>query len=114
MEKILPKTEAVGELSLVHVVGGLHILGKSRTYNHEEFGVVVEVDKPFQLITVRHPVSGQPMNGIIEAYGSLGLFPPFEKVVFQYAHVLHVVKEIPKVLSDNYLNATTGIQLASA
>lgn len=100
--------QAQPELALVHIVGGLHIVGR---VTRQEEGLLIE--KPMQLLTFRAP-NGQIAGGTLEAYGHLGLFRPFDKVQFNYIHVLHIVPDLPSQIEKQYLQATTGIQLATA
>ena len=96
------------KIALLHIVSGIQIIGRVTVGDD-----VVTVDKPFQVITVRAP-NGQLVGGTLEPYGFLGVFRPFSKVQFLAQHVLHMVPEIPDQIEKQYLQATTGIQIASA
>jgi hypothetical protein len=107
-------------LAFVYLITGATILGKVarvvkpnvRDPLSEGHGEAWLVKKGLEIQPIRDP-SGRIVSAAMIPYGSIGgIVPPMDNVIFEDFHVMHVQPSVPQNFADDYIRATSGIQIA--
>lgn len=100
-------------LALLYLISGQVVLGKVISIEDPDdvSKTALLVDHGLDINQVKNQ-HGQVIAAAMIPYGSLGCLPPLKQAIFKDSHVMHVSLNIPQNFADDYVKATSGIQIA--
>lgn len=107
--------EAVGTVVILHMTNGQPVVGRLQEYDADNNGVTIY--KAMELNFMQHPSKQGAVSVQFTPFLAFGgILPPLELMPLDLADMLFVRAgaQVPKQIEDGYLQATSGIALASS